>query len=224
MTQIKTVIFDMDGVIIDSEPVHMKIEQEIFRELGLDISMEEHQKYVGTSAHEMWEDVVSRYKLDIPADEILEKKLTQYLDYLTSENNLQPMESVRELITHLKSKGKQLILASSATSKEIDLVLDKLSLKSFFSHAISGAELERSKPNPAIFLKASSLAKTSPEQCCVIEDSQNGILAAKAAGMKCIGFRNSTSGNQDLSEADIIIDSFKDINIDEILAGMTYNG
>lgn len=208
----------MDGVIIDSEPMHMKIEQEIFRELGLNISIKEHQKYVGTSAHEMWEDVVTKYNLDIPADKLLKQKHSRYVDLLTSGNNIHPIEGVKEVIQHLENKGMQLILASSSSRKEIDLVLEKLNLKSFFSHAISGAELERSKPDPAIFIKAASLAQTAGDQCCVIEDSRNGVLAAKTAGMKCIGFRNSNSGNQDLSKADLIIDSFKDIDIDNILA------
>lgn len=221
MSQIKTVIFDMDGVIIDSEPMHMKIEQEIFRELELDISIEEHQKYVGTSAHEMWEDVVTKHDLDIPAEKLLKQKHNRYVNLLTSGNNIHPMEGVKELILHLSNKGMQLILASSSSRKEIDLVLEKFDLKSFFSHAISGAELERSKPDPAIFIKAASLAKTSAEQCCVIEDSRNGVLATKAAGMKCIGFQNGNSGNQDLSKADLIIDSFKDINIGNILAGLS---
>ncbi len=218
MNQINTIIFDMDGVIIDSEPMHVKIEQEIFRELELDISIEEHQKYVGTSAHEMWEDVVKKHNLDTPADKLLEQKHNRYVNLLTSGNKIPLIEGVKELIQYLENKGLQLILASSSSRKEIDLVLEKFDLKSFFRHAISGAELERSKPDPAIFLKAASLAQNPAGQCCVIEDSRNGVLAAKAAGMKCIGFN---FGNQDLSKADLIINNFTDIDIDNILTELS---
>jgi len=87
-------------------------------------------------------------------------------------------------------------------------VLTKLGLIDHFPLRISGADLETSKPHPEIFLEAAKMAQTTPEQCLVIEDSENGVKAAKAAGMKCIGYQNPNSGNQDLSAADWIIDHF----------------
>lgn len=221
MQRIETIIFDMDGVIIDSEPIHMRIEQELFQELNLSISMEEHKRYVGTSAREMWEEIVDKYKPEVPASEILKKKHNRYLDYLKNSKDIKPLEGSKELIIHLHDVGKQLVLASSSTMDEIQYVVDKFNIHSYFSFTISGAELARSKPDPEIFLKASSLSQTLPEQCCVIEDSQNGVRAAKAAGMKCIGFRNPNSGNQDLTDADIVIDDFKSINIDRILSNLS---
>lgn len=216
--RIQTIVFDMDGIIIDSEPIHMKIEQELFHELGLEITTEEHWQYVGTSAREMWEDVTDRYQLSVSSNEILAKKQRRYLEHLSNTEKLNPVQGVKALIQHLYKNGKNLVLASSATREEIDLVLERLNLTTYFPFTISGAELEQSKPDPMIFLKASRLSKTTPGQCCVIEDSENGVRAAKAAGMKCIGFRNPHSGNQDLSEADMILDDFGKQNWDKILS------
>lgn len=218
MKQIETIIFDMDGVIVDSEPIHMKIEQELFHELGLEITTEEHWQYVGTSAHEMWEDITHKYQLPVYADEILAKKQRRYLEHLSNTEKLNHVSGVKRLIRHYYNSDKNLVLASSATREEINLVLNKLNLKTYFPITISGAELERSKPDPMIFLKASTLSQTPPEQCCVIEDSENGVLAAKAAGMRCIGFRNPNSGDQDLSKADVILDDFGKQNWERILS------
>jgi beta-phosphoglucomutase-like phosphatase (HAD superfamily) len=91
-------------------------------------------------------------------------------------------------------------------------------MEHFFSHRVSGAELEHFKPHPEIFQVASRLAQVSPCQCLVIEDSMNGVLAAKAVKMKCIGFRNPKSGDQDLSKADRIIDNIQDLNLRVLLS------
>jgi HAD superfamily hydrolase (TIGR01509 family) len=203
-----TVIFDMDGVIIDSEPVHMNIEQQLYRELDLDISEEEHQAFVGTSTLEMWTSLVDKYNLDVSAGEISERKHERYMHWLESADRLPIIDGVRELIVHLHQSGKTLCLASSSSGQEIDCVLKNLRLETYFSFRISGADLPRSKPDPMIFLKAASLAQTPPDRCCVIEDSKNGVAAAKAAGMFCIGYQNPNSGNQDLSSADRVIDEF----------------
>ncbi|SHF11217.1 haloacid dehalogenase superfamily, subfamily IA, variant 3 with third motif having DD or ED/haloacid dehalogenase superfamily, subfamily IA, variant 1 with third motif having Dx(3-4)D or Dx(3-4)E [Fodinibius roseus] len=218
MKQITTIIFDMDGVIVDSEPIHMKIEQELFHELGLEITTEEHWQYVGTSAHEMWEDIIDKYQLPVSADKILAEKQQRYLKHLSNTEKLNHISGIKRLIRHFYKHNKSLVLASSATREEIKFVLNKLNLKTYFPITISGAELERSKPDPMIFLKASTLSQTPPEQCCVIEDSENGVRAAKAAGMRCIGYRNPHSGDQDLSKADVILDDFGKQNWEKILS------
>lgn len=217
MDHIKTIIFDMDGVIVDSEPIHMKIERELFDEVGLEISTEEHWQYVGTSAQEMWEDINDKFQLPVSVAEILAKKQRRYMEHLSNTDKLNHVSGIKRMIQYFYNNDKNLVLASSATREEINLVLDKLNLKAYFPVAISGAELDRSKPDPMIFLKASLMSQTSPEHCCVIEDSKNGVLAAKAAGMRCIGFRNPHSGDQDLSKADVILDDFGKKNWERIL-------
>jgi beta-phosphoglucomutase-like phosphatase (HAD superfamily) len=100
----------------------------------------------------------------------------------------------------------------------IDLVLKKLKLSHYFMARVSGTELANSKPHPEIFIKSAKLASSELRECIVIEDSQNGITSAKAAGMKCIGFANPNSGVQDLSKADFVIHSFDELNAEAIRA------
>lgn len=208
----------MDGVIIDSEPVHMNIEKQLYRELDLHISKEEHQTFVGTSTLEMWTALIEKYNLQASAVEISEMKHDRYMHWLESADRLPIIDGVRELIIHLHQYGKILCLASSSSGQEIDCVLKKLRLQSYFSFRVSGADLPCSKPDPMIFLKAASLAQTLPDRCCVIEDSRNGVAAAKAAGMFCIGYQNPGSGNQDLSSADRVIDVFNQISCQNFIA------
>jgi len=210
---ITTVIFDMDGVIIDSEPIYMKVEQQLFKEVGLELTHEEHAAFVGRS--DLWKVVKDRYNLDYNVQEIHRKENERYLEIINNSFDDDPIDGVVELIDNLHKKGIKLVLASSSEMKNIELVLTKFGLLSYFDLRISGADLETSKPHPEIFEKAAEMAKTDPQHCLVIEDSANGVKAAKSANMKCIGFRNANSGNQDLSTADWIIESFDEFDLNK---------
>ena len=210
---ISTVIFDMDGVIIDSEPIHTKIEQQLFRELNLNVSEEEHSTLVGTSDKNFWQHIHNRYHLAEPVEELMTRKNDRYIRYIEENPDIQPMPGVVEFIKKLYKDGFDLILASSAMMKNIEIVLAKFALSKYFRDKVSGATLKHSKPHPEIFQIASQRAGTEPEKCLVIEDSKNGVQAAKAAEMKCIGFN---SGNQDLSAADIVIHRFSEVTVRQI--------
>jgi HAD superfamily hydrolase (TIGR01509 family) len=209
---ISCVIFDMDGVIIDSEPIYMQVEQELFREVGLDLSHEEHAKFVGRS--DLWKILKETHNLEISIEEIHREENERYLDIINNNFDDGPIDGVEELIEELHQDDIKLVLASSSEMKNIELVLTKFGLLNYFDLRISGADLETSKPHPEIFEKAAEMADVSPRDCLVIEDSTNGVKAAKSANMKCIGFRNQNSGNQDLSPADWIIDSFSEFDFD----------
>lgn len=209
---ISTVIFDMDGVIIDSEPIYFQIEQELFREVGLELSREEHSTYVGRS--DLWETVSKKYNLDVDLNEIHSKEKSRYLEIISNSFDQGPIDGVKERIKELASDDIKLVLASSSEMKNIELVLTKFDLLDYFDLRVSGANLETSKPHPEIFLKAAEMADSVPKNCLVIEDSTNGVRAAKAANMKCIGFKNPNSGNQDLSAADWIINSFEEFDLE----------
>lgn len=222
MSIIETIIFDMDGVIIDSEPIHMMIERELFNEFGLKVSEKEHQSYVGASSNQLWSAMVKKESLNISPQKLSDLKDKRYLEYLKKVKLLNPMAGVKEVIEQLHKAKMGLAIASSASRIEIEYILKKLELRSYFTCMVSGAELERSKPDPEIFLRVSSLIKTSPEKCCVVEDSRNGVLAAKSAGMKCIGFKNPNSGNQDLSRSDVILDSFNIEKFEKIIRDFSH--
>ena len=211
---IQTVIFDLDGVIIDSEPVHFRLEKQMLDELQIAVSSEEHNSYVGMSSENMWATIVSRHNLSYQPAELVQKKYSLYIDHLLNEQNLHPIPGVADLIKELYENNFKLIIASSSPAEVIDAILKKFDLSKYFSATISGTELTHSKPHPEIFLRAAKLADSRPDECVVIEDSENGVTAAKAAGMKCIGFANPNSGVQDLIRADIIIKSFERLNTD----------
>lgn len=221
MADICTVIFDMDGVIIDSEPIHHKIEQEILIELGIHIPEAEHNQYIGTASIEMWTHIINVHQLDVSPHEIVTTNHQRYIQHLKSLENLPVIEGVTCLIEHLNHSGKKLVLASSSAREQIELVLGGLNIRDYFHQVVSGAELPKSKPDPMIFLEAAALVGVSPAECIVIEDSQHGVTAAKAAGMKCIGFDNPNSCRQDLSQADFITSDFTDLDIDFILEELT---
>lgn len=203
---IKAVIFDMDGVIIDSEPIYFRIISEMLREMDIKITHDELSKFVGRS--DLWETFKKNYDLDIDVSEISTEEQKRFISYLNTHFDEGPIDGVSELIKKLDKEDYPLVLASSSKMENINTVLTKLGLIDYFSLRISGADLETSKPHPEIFLKAAEMARSVPEKCLVIEDSENGVKAAKAAGMKCIGYQNPNSGNQDLTEADWIIDHF----------------
>lgn len=122
------------------------------------------------------------------------------------------LEGVRNLIVDLHQNGVQLILASSASKVTIERVFNRFKLHDYFTHKVSGEDFPKSKPHPAIFEHAASLSLAPKEECIVIEDSTNGIIAAKAAGILCIGYNSVHSKNQDLSIADYVVNHFDELN------------
>ncbi|MGN6800798.1 MAG: HAD family hydrolase [Ginsengibacter sp.] len=216
MLMVNTVIFDMDGVIIDSEPIHIKIEAQLFEEIGIKVSRQEHFSFVGGSGRNMWQSLANKNSISIDIHEVVSRKDELYLTFLRNSNRLQPIQGVKKLLNDLTSAGFKLALASSSNSDVIKVVLSLLHLDQFFLIKLSGEDFLQSKPDPEIFLKAAGLLGSSPQECIVIEDSTNGVLAAKRAKMKCIGYNNPNSGKQNLKNADLVINSFDSINIDLI--------
>lgn len=221
MAKIDTVIFDMDGVIVDSEPIHMQIILDMHADLGLSIPESQLLSYIGTSTIEMWSDILQTYKLDITAEELTKENHRRYANHIESMTKLPAVPGVNDVIAHLYRAGRPLALASSSSMDHINLVLRKLNLEKYFPVKVSGADLPKSKPDPMIFQKTAGLVHTPPEHCLVIEDSYNGVTAAKSAGMACIGYRNPNSGNQDLTKADFILDEFSQQNIEKIIEKIT---
>lgn len=216
---IKAVIFDMDGVIIDSEPIHKQVEESLFKKLNIKVSEEEHNSYVGKTSIEMWREIKLKYNLgkDILAEEIVIEEVDRYIEHLLAKDDIKPIMGVRKLINELYIKDIKLALASSAVRRSIETVINLFELGEYFSISISGEDIEDGKPCPDIFLKVANELGVNPMECVVIEDSRNGVIAAKTAGMKCIGFKNRNSGNQDLSRADMVIDSLSQIDYKKVL-------
>lgn len=209
---LKALIFDMDGVIIDSEPIHFRVEKRLFEDLGLAISDDEHHSFVGTTSRWMWSYIKDKYKLNQSIEELVQMEATSYVDHLLSQKDKKPIPGVVDLIQELHGNNVRLAVASSASVRNIEIVLKMFRLERFFEVRVSGDEVRNGKPAPDVFLRCAKTLGLRPGECIVIEDSKNGVEAAKAAGMKCIGFKNPNSGGQDLSAADMVIGSFLELD------------
>lgn len=206
----------MDGVLVDSEPLYLDVNQFFFKQNGFEINVEEYKSFIGISATKMWSYIKEKFNLTQTNEELKELEKERKYEKL-KETDLVPTAGVVDFLEILKKNDYILTIASSAMRKNIDLILDKLDIKKYFDFIVSGEDVTRGKPNPDIFLKVANHYDKLPTDCIVIEDSTNGVLAAKSAGMFCIGYNNPNSGKQDLSKADLIVDNFNDKKLFDVI-------
>ncbi|WP_165733214.1 HAD family phosphatase [Polaribacter sp. 20A6] len=207
--EIKCVIFDMDGVIIDSEEIHKKAYYETFASIGVKVSDDLYKTLTGSSTINAFQKLVAHFNLDLDPEELVLNKRKRYVNFFENAPTLHLVKGVEELIKHCHKKGLTLILASSSAMVNIDRVFNRFDLNPYFTAKISGADLTESKPNPEIFNKAAILGNTPKENCVVIEDSDNGVKAANDAGIFVFGYRNPMAEDQSLKNADFIVNNFK---------------
>nr|WP_263324313.1 HAD family phosphatase [Neobacillus sp. Marseille-Q6967] len=205
------VIFDMDGVIVDSEPIFKKMNEELFQKLNIRVSEEIRSQFIGGSAHRKWRLIKEHCDLT----ESIEVLIKYQSDFFRTKNVrfeeiLFP--GVRPLLESLKREGIPIGLASSSDRERINQVIDQCNLHGFFKTVVSGEEFKESKPNPEIFLHTSAKLGVEPKRCIVIEDSFNGLTAADRAGMKKIGIKHKQIP-MDLSIADFTISSLEEIDV-----------
>lgn len=217
MNQVEAAIFDMDGVLIDSEPLHFLSDITLLKRLDIETDKTYHNKYVGFSAPDKWKEVIAEFNIRHSLQDILNLSVSTKLELL-SQSDWEPIEGIPELLEALNADKIPVAVASSSSGKFIQEVLKKIQIEEYITKWVSGEAVQRSKPEPDIFLKTAEVLGVDPKGCVVIEDSKNGVIAAKRAGMKCIGFLNVNSGNQDLSRADIIVDKIQRINISDLIS------
>jgi HAD superfamily hydrolase (TIGR01509 family) len=211
--KLKAIIFDMDGVIIDSEPLHFKLEKELLEELGGKINKKEHEAFVGTTDYYMWKTFKGKFNLKYSVEEMIKIKKERFIENI---HKIELVDNFYEFMLKMYEEGFLMGLASSNNKNAVDAIVKKFQLDKYLKFIISGEEVSKGKPNPEIFLTAAKKMNVKPSECLVIEDATNGITAAKSAGMKCIGLKSSNSGNQDLSKADLVINNFNELSLDII--------
>jgi beta-phosphoglucomutase family hydrolase len=213
---IKAVIFDLDGVIAETEHAHIQAEKETMLKHGIKISEDELHQYTGTTAKQMFTDLIRRYQLKTTFDEIFNQK--EEIMFKLLERGVEPTKGVIKLLNKLKRARIRLGIASSSHTRLIDYVLNELGIADMFDSIVGAEDITNSKPDPEIFLKCAKRLNMEAKECLVVEDSMLGVKAAKKAGMKCLGYRNPNSGNQDLSKADILTDDFSKLDIQSLLS------
>ncbi len=214
---IKAVIFDMDGVISDTEPFHKISGKKNFKRIGISVTNKYLETFAGTRFQEYTRRIVKeKTGKELTDDDIQEMFKQKWEIMMELIKDVKPISGVVDIIKFLHNKGFKLAVASSSLKKYVHFILKKLRINEYFDIVVCGDEIKKSKPDPDIFLVAAKKLGMKQEECIVIEDTRNGVLAAKAAGMKCIGFISKHSGHQDLSLADVKVSSMKNITMELI--------
>jgi HAD superfamily hydrolase (TIGR01509 family) len=210
------VIFDMDGVIVDSEQVYQEIERQMYVKLGIPVSAEEHRLFIGAAETSMWRYMKDKYQMEAETEMLVEEERTRFMSRLDQPGSIPLMPGLRGLLEGLAHDGIPACVASSSSREIIEKVLRVNDIRHFFKDITGGDDVIHSKPDPDIFLKTAAKAGMPADRCLVIEDSENGIRAARSAGMKVIAFKSHSNGDLDLSEASRIIHAFDELNTNVI--------
>ena len=214
---LKAVIFDMDGVIVNSEPLHHLAYKKMFEEFKLDVSNSLYESFTGQSTYSICKQLCDIFNLNKDPNELVLSKRKHFKIIFESDTSFQMIDGALNLIKDYFENNLTLVLASSASMTNIERIFKKFDLNKFFKAKISGADLKESKPNPEIFIKAAELSGFKKEECIVIEDSTSGIMAAKSAGIYCVGYNSYNSKNQNYDNASLVISDLNEIKFSKIL-------
>lgn len=209
---IKGIIFDCDGVLLDSEPIFAKATQIMMDAYGLDLDLSKLPDANGTTVRHYCEVFLRHFpEIDIPLEKLV-KDYYYYSDQLLMADDLKPMEGIREFCRQQHERGLKLLIASSSPTYYVEHKLRLFGIKPYFDQIVSANDIAHSKPHPEIYLKAIEKSGLDKQDLIAIEDAPNGIASAKAAGLYVVGFKGSQL-KQDTSEADEEVYRFEDIQI-----------
>lgn len=212
---LKAVLFDMDGVIVDTERLNRKAYFGMFEFFNLPVDQNLYKTFIGRSTDSVCQELIDKFSPTATKAELLAKKREIFTDLFNNDPEFDLILGVRSLIENYYNNNITLVLASSARLETIQLIFDRFSLNKYFRAKISGTDLKESKPNPEIFIKAAQLSGELPENCIVIEDSTNGINAAHKAGIFCVAYRSEHSHNQDYTNANLVIDDYTEVEFEK---------
>jgi HAD superfamily hydrolase (TIGR01509 family) len=212
---VEAVIFDMDGVIVNSEPYSMQALIDILRQYGVEPTEDDVRRSYGRRVRDDFVDYFSRYGVTADVDIAIAHKHARY--YHLAAGHLQPFPGVMPLLKRLRDHGYRLALASSGDRVKVAFGMQSLELHCAFETVVTGDDVSHSKPDPEIYLTAAQRLRVPPAACIAIEDAPAGVEAAKRAGMRCIAVTNSVAREQ-LRKADLIVDSLAD-DLSQMLPG-----
>lgn len=220
--ELKAIIFDMDGVLVDSEPMHLVAVQKLMERYGVTYTEKENREFLGRKDVLIADVLIKRYSLPLTIDGFIDAK-EEILSHLIRQQAV-PLPGVKKVLSRACELGVPMAIASSATMRTIKLTVETLSIIQFFNYLCSGEEVEHSKPAPDVFLLAASRLGLAPASCMVIEDSQPGLIAANAAGMFSVAIPCAATAFQDHSMADLRLASLEELCIDEIFGDNFHAG
>ena len=196
-TGFSAVIFDMDGVLLDSEPLHYEAVRQILAEQGVDFPIEDYFRYLGTTLTSTWDDLCERFPITMPFAQF---EARYNADVLVQYQAGAPLISgARELVAQLRDEGVPIAVASSSHREWVEAALTGAGLWQYFQQTTAGDEVSMGKPSPEIYLKAAHKLGVDPIDCIAIEDAPAGVESAKAAGMSVVLVRNDLTNDLDLA-------------------------
>jgi HAD superfamily hydrolase (TIGR01509 family) len=204
-------VFDMDGVLLDSEPLHFKALATVLGAEGVELAMPEFEEFIGTTTESMFLELVARHALARPVSDYIARYDTEILRLLRDPRP--PAPGVLELLSAARSTGLRLALASSSRRVWIDATLRSIGLAYAFDAIASGDQVTHSKPHPEIYLLAAERLAVAAERCLAIEDSPNGVQSARRAGMSVIGVRTPYTAHLHLDGVLYTVDSLTEVNL-----------
>jgi HAD superfamily hydrolase (TIGR01509 family) len=207
---LEMVLFDMDGVIIDSEPLWSEAERQLLTRRNLTYS--EHLKplLMGLDSREAVRILLRHYNLDESVEDLVHER-NQLVSELVQKHG-QPIPHAIDLVRRVRNAGLKTVLASSSPYSLVEIVVEKLKIGPLLDLVVSGDEVSRGKPAPDIYLAAAKTLGVVPECCLAIEDAPNGVRAAKAAGMRCLAITTSVS-RAELTAADWVVEDFRGVDL-----------
>ncbi|MEE1443968.1 MAG: GNAT family N-acetyltransferase [Blautia sp.] len=209
---LKGIIFDMDGVLINSEPFHYQVWKEVLKQRGIEISYEIYKPCIGSTVGFLMEILHEHYGVD-PKDRSLPEQVKITKDKMIQKQGYpQLVPYVKEMLERFQKAGYSMAVASSSPKSYIEQVTAFWGIDHYFKILVSGEQVKSPKPAPDVFLKVAEILGLSSDECLVIEDSENGCKAAKAAHMTCMAYYNPDSGKQNLNTAAVVVEGFEEID------------
>jgi HAD superfamily hydrolase (TIGR01509 family) len=204
------VIFDLDGVLWDGEPLYHEAFNVVLAPLGHHVSEDDYNQVIGQSVEACWDWMWERFKLADPAASFLPAYDRAVLQLL--KRPVEPLPGVRSLISELKRLGMPIAVASASLRAWVDATLRGLGLEDAFDTTVSASDVASAKPAPDLYLTAAARLGVAPERCLAVEDTLAGVRSAKAAGMFAVQLRAASTALPPLDEADIVLDSPADFD------------
>ena len=210
---IEALIFDLDGVLVDSEPVHWRASHRLFA--PHELTMEEYEPFVGLAIEPYMAWALERFGLDATVEELIER----YAESVTAEIESAPipaLDGARELIAAARERGLRVGLASQSIAEWVHPTLRAANLDGSFDVVVTGDDVERPKPQPDIYLHTARLLGVAPGACLAIEDSPAGVQSAAAAGMRVVQSRQASSAAPPQAGAHVVVGSLREVDLDRL--------
>ncbi len=212
---IKAIIYDLDDLMVNSDPLHTETWEIILKESGYkfsELSEKLRSKFIGMRVKDISKEIIKELKLNVDFDYFCKERIRIFLKLV--KEKLEAMPGLIYSLNLFKEGGFKVAIASSGAKEYIKLVLERFDISHYFDAIVSGDDVKIGKPSPETYIIACKKLNLKPEECLVLEDATVGIESAKAAGCKCIAIKNPNTLPQDHSKSDLLLSSLEELTFD----------